>query len=304
MHPLRRLGIVTLLLLQFPLLMPVHASTYSPTTPNTCSADNYCIYKDPTLQSSIGSLTAIPRFYHMAEQCYLQAAMLTTIRYYNASIKPGGDKKPFTPAETGVQDTWQLDSFCTKPLKSGDTVINEHVMRNTAMLYNPTSNSSALYNVLANYDKLMIEDPDAVLSSTNMRTPERVVSDVLWSEFFAYSNYLSGVSRTPDDYNRATAWAASPGTSRTSGTGVWTSLLTRQIEMLARLDASADLRVATATRYVADIMYGEFAREYPEHLQYILMRDNVKGISTNMDRIERALATLGLKLPDAYVTGN
>ena len=261
----------------------------------------YCIYEDASLKANIASLTVIPRFYHMAQSCYLQAAMLTTINYYN---NHNSDKK-FTPGDTGVP-TWTLDSFCTKDVKDGDRIINAHVKHNVELLYKDGSSSTMLETALANSQTSIQNNPDALLSSTNMGTPDRLVSDILWKEFFAYSDYLKTVqaTRTPDDYQRGAAWAADKTRSQIAGDGQITSFLRGQIELLARIDGTVDKQIASTTRYVADILYTEFLRTYPEHLQYMIMQDHLRDIRQNVDRLQRAFETLGVKLPDAYIIGN
>lgn len=268
---------------------------------------SYCIYADPALRQNIASLTAVPRFYHMAQSCYLQAAMLGTMKYYNKAFRPAQDKaKELTAADTGV-DEWQLPTFCL-PNKDkhgqviyNDVVLNEHVVQNVLLLYHQDDNSTSLYDSLEYYNERFAKDPTAALATTNMATPDQLVSDILWREYLSYNAYLGEIQRTPDDFQRAAVWANDAASNVPND---WTQFLRRQIDMATNLDNKVDVQLAKVTRAAADILYGEFLRTYPEHLQYLLMRQKVGDIATNMDRIERALASLSIKLPDAFVTGN
>lgn len=126
------------------ILPPVKAADNTPQTTERgkpslsgedCTKEKFCIYTESKLQSGIASLSIIPRFYHMAIDCYLQAAIMGTKRYYDMTAR---DKKPFTQVETGFGGEWRLASFCTNEVKdTHGRVLNAHVIKNTKLLYAP-----------------------------------------------------------------------------------------------------------------------------------------------------------------------
>lgn len=315
----------------------------------TCEAQKFCIYTQDALKTGIASMTIIPRFYHMAINCYVQAAFMGTKRYYDMSARAG---VPFSHAESGLAGEWALASFCTEEVKDGDgTVINAHVIANTKLLYaegavpsvggtasggeaisdatsalgqfNPllglvdvavqtqrlvnqntvNTGTSALHILLEQYDARMKKNPEQTAASSTFDSPERFVSDILWKEYLSYTVFLRSIRRSTSEVERAQSWADS-NRFQSSGAANWSSFLRDQIESINRADSAFDARVAEATRDVADVMYGEFVRSYAEHLQYLVLRDNLRKVSVHLDSIERAMTTLSIKLRDAFVTKN
>lgn len=261
-----------------------------------CESQQYCVYGDPRLQTSIGSMTAVPRFYHMAQQCYLQASMKAVIQYYQ--------KDPFGAfAQSGVEQDWQMDRFCTGNVLEGERVINQHVQDNVRLLYQE-GGASLLLSALERYDSLALTDPDALLDSVGVQTPEQFVADVFWREYLSYAQYLGRVDRTPDDFQRGKAWANDAVATNAGGSRMWSQFLRRQVELLAELDDHVDVQIAAATRSVSEIIFTEFLRSYKEHLEYLAMQSSLEEIRAQMDRLERAFVTLGATLPDAFITGN
>ncbi|PIV89988.1 hypothetical protein COW46_03780 [Candidatus Gracilibacteria bacterium CG17_big_fil_post_rev_8_21_14_2_50_48_13] len=262
-----------------------------------CSIDSTgtCIYQTASLSRGLATLTVVPRFYHMAQNCYLQAAFLTTMQYYNAKLKP---------EQTGVPETWELDAFCTKPLPEGVPFNNSHVRDNVRKLYTPGTSASVLAQRLKDFDTAPEKAGENWGNSVGQKTPELLLANIMRAELTSYRNYLLSYSRTPADYLQGKIWGVTAETEQGSAPGALTQQLATMVPILESLNNRADLQMAEVAQKTAMVVYSEFLRSYPEHIQLLAMAKHLRGLALQLDRMERALAALGIKLPDAFITGN
>lgn len=259
--------------------------------PNT---EGSCLYEIRSFRTGVASFTVVPRFYHMAQNCYLQAAMLTTIDHYQRTLQP---------AQPGVPTEWELDDFCTKPMPDGVPFNNAHVRDNVRQLYTKGSASSTLARLMTTYETAPAQGADFG-KSVSQGTPEQFLSAIMRSELTAYRGYVRSLTRTPADFQEGKIWGLGVPGEEGRPSGLLSAQLAKLVPILESLDGEADILMAEVARATAEVVFSEFVRAYPEHLQWVAMAGHVRTVAGELDRLERALSALGIKLPDAFIQGN